>query len=193
MFIFWERERQSASRGGAETEGDTESETGSRLWAVSTEPDMALELMNCEIMTWAEVGCLTNWATQEPLKYIFYSFTYLFLKDRETEHEWGMDRERGRHRIWSRPQAPSCQHRARHGARTHEPWDHDLSRSWTLNRLSHPGVPQLSFNHGPQWLKNISYSMTQYTILVYYKNIPEIKVLRENDRTIYRVCQYFLF
>ena len=33
------RERQSMSRGGAEREGDTESEAGSRLRAVSTEPD----------------------------------------------------------------------------------------------------------------------------------------------------------
>ena len=66
---------------------------------------------------------------------------YLFLRQRETEHEQGRGRERGRHRIWSRLQAPSCQHRDRHGARTHRPWDHDLSRSRTLNRLSHPGAP----------------------------------------------------
>ena len=39
------------SRGGAEREGDTESETGSRLRAVGTEPDAGLELMSCEIMT----------------------------------------------------------------------------------------------------------------------------------------------
>ena len=65
MFIF-ERERQSTSWGAAEREGDTESETGSRLWAVSTEPSVGLELMNHKIMTWAEVGCLTNWATQVP-------------------------------------------------------------------------------------------------------------------------------
>ena len=39
------------SRGGAEREGDTESEAGSRLWAVGTEPDAGLELTNCEIMT----------------------------------------------------------------------------------------------------------------------------------------------
>ena len=39
------------SRGGAESEGDTESEAGSRLQAVSTEPDVGLELMNHEIMT----------------------------------------------------------------------------------------------------------------------------------------------
>ena len=34
-----------------EGEGDTESEAGSRLPAVSTEPDAGLELMNSEIMT----------------------------------------------------------------------------------------------------------------------------------------------
>ena len=41
----------SASRGGAEREGDTEPEAGSRLRAVSTEPDMGLELTYREIMT----------------------------------------------------------------------------------------------------------------------------------------------
>ena len=39
------------SRGGAEREGDTESETDSRLRAVSTEPDAGLGLTNREIMT----------------------------------------------------------------------------------------------------------------------------------------------
>ena len=67
MFIYFrDRERQSMNGGGAEREGDTESEAGSRLWAVSTEPDVGLELTNHEIMTWAEVGCLTDWATQAP-------------------------------------------------------------------------------------------------------------------------------
>ena len=65
MFIF-ETERDSMNREGAEREGDTEFEAGSKLWAVSTEPDMGLEPMNCEIMTWAEVGCSTDWATQVP-------------------------------------------------------------------------------------------------------------------------------
>ena len=37
--------------GGAERKGDTESEAGSRLRAVSTEPDVGPELMSCEIMT----------------------------------------------------------------------------------------------------------------------------------------------
>ena len=67
MFIIFEEERQSVSRGGAERKGDTESKVGSRLWAVSTEPDARLELTNGEIMTWTEVKCLTDWATQAPL------------------------------------------------------------------------------------------------------------------------------
>ena len=49
MFIFErarERERQSMIMGGAEREGDTESEAGSSLQAVSTEPDEGLELTN---------------------------------------------------------------------------------------------------------------------------------------------------
>ena len=39
------------SRGGAEREGDTESEAGSRLHVVSTEPDVGLDPANWEIMT----------------------------------------------------------------------------------------------------------------------------------------------
>ena len=52
--------------GGAERGEDTESEAGSRLWAVSTEPDVGLELTKCEIMTWVEANRLTDWATQAP-------------------------------------------------------------------------------------------------------------------------------
>ena len=39
------------SGGGAEREGDTESKAGSRLWAVSIEPDAGLELTDHKIMT----------------------------------------------------------------------------------------------------------------------------------------------
>ena len=63
MFVFG---RERVSRGGAEREGDTESESGSRFWAVSTETDAGLELTNREIMTRAEVERLANWATQAP-------------------------------------------------------------------------------------------------------------------------------
>ena len=51
FIYFWDRERQSMNGGGAEREGDTESEAGSRLRAVSTEPDAGLELTDREIMT----------------------------------------------------------------------------------------------------------------------------------------------
>ena len=66
IYFFWDRERQSMKGGGAEREGDTESEAGSRLWAISPEPDAGLELTNREIVTWAEVGLSTGWATQAP-------------------------------------------------------------------------------------------------------------------------------
>ena len=57
MFLFiFEREREREREtdrewGGAEREGDTESEAGSRLQAVSTVPDTGLKPMNCEILT----------------------------------------------------------------------------------------------------------------------------------------------
>ena len=81
MFIcFWERERerqkqrqrQSLRGGGEEREGDIESKAGSRLWAVSTEPDVGLKLTECKIMTWAEVRALTDWATQVPRLYYYF-------------------------------------------------------------------------------------------------------------------------
>ena len=74
IYLFLrDRERQSMSRGGAEREGGTESETGSRLWAVSAGPDAGLELTDREIMTWAEVGRLTDQATQAPPIQQFYT------------------------------------------------------------------------------------------------------------------------
>ena len=74
----------------------------------------------------------------------FFKKNYLFLI--ETEHNWGRGRERRRHRIQSglRLQAPSCQHRARHGARTHKPRDHDLSQSQTLILMNHPSAHLLT-------------------------------------------------
>ena len=80
---FWEREterererererkrkRQNMSSVGAEREGDTESKAGSRLGAVSKESDAELKLMHYDITTWAEVRCLTDWATQAPLDF----------------------------------------------------------------------------------------------------------------------------
>ena len=84
-----------------------------------------------------------------------YEITFLkkilnvYFWEREIErvqaHEWRRGRERGRHtEIWSRLQAPSCQHRAWHGARTQEPQDRDLSWSWIPNWLSYSGTPKIT-------------------------------------------------
>ena len=70
---------------------------------------------------------------------------YLFLRETEAEHEWGRGRERGRHRIGSRRQARNCRRRAGRRARTHEPRDHDLSRSQMLHGLRHQVPPSCGF------------------------------------------------
>ena len=66
LIYFWDNVRDRVQPAEGQTERDTESEAGSRLWDVSPEPDMGLELTNREIMTWANVGHLPNWATQVP-------------------------------------------------------------------------------------------------------------------------------
>ena len=68
-------------------------------------------------------------------------FFDVYFWETETECEWERGRERGRQGIRSKLQTLSCQHRAQCRAWTHKPWDLDLSQSWTLNLLSHPGVP----------------------------------------------------
>ena len=47
-----QRETEHEQGRGREREGDIESETGSRLRAISPEPDAGLELTDREIMTW---------------------------------------------------------------------------------------------------------------------------------------------
>ena len=57
--------------GGAEREGDTESETGSRLRAISPEPDHGAGTQGPRDRDLAEVGRLTDCATQVPLEFSF--------------------------------------------------------------------------------------------------------------------------
>ena len=74
--------------------------------------------------------------------YFFNVFFLLFVSEKKRQTDKALagegQRERGRHKIQSRRQAPSCQHRARHSARTHKLWDHNLSWNQTPNQLSHP-------------------------------------------------------
>ena len=65
-------------------------------------------------------------------------FIYFWDSERQNVSRGGAEREGDR--IQSSLQALSCQRRAQCGARTHEPRDHDLSRSRMLNRWSHPGA-----------------------------------------------------
>ena len=69
-FYFWERKRESASRGVAESQGDKGSKAGSVLRAdilIQGSNPWTQEHTSSEIRTLAEVSCLTYWATLTPL------------------------------------------------------------------------------------------------------------------------------
>ena len=72
---------------------------------------------------------------------IFFNVYFSFGRQSQCTRGGGAERERGTHRIWSRLQALSRQHKAWCRTWTHELRDHDLSWSWMLNRLSHRGGP----------------------------------------------------
>ena len=83
LIDFWERE------GGREGGGGGGAERGrQRIWnelcADSREPNAGLKLTNREIMTWADVGRPTNWATQVPfnffLKHFYDGCNKIFVK-----------------------------------------------------------------------------------------------------------------
>ena len=80
FIYFWDRERQRERERERRRvrEGDTESETSSRLWAVSTEPDAGLEPVNHEIMSWAQVGLLTDRDAQAPPTYYIFTLCQSF-------------------------------------------------------------------------------------------------------------------
>ena len=74
VYFLKERERETECKWGRgrQREREEDTEAGSRRWAVSTEPNMGLELMNSKIMTWTEVWRLTNWATQVPQRTLYW-------------------------------------------------------------------------------------------------------------------------
>ena len=137
---------------------------GNRLQALSCQhrARAGLELTDREIMTWAEVGCLTDWATQAPLgetilfyflfkKKIFLTFIYFWDRERQSMNEGGS--ERGRHRIWNRLQALSCQHRARAGLELTDreimTWA-EVGRSTDWATQSAPDISLVAFS---SWVK----------------------------------------
>ena len=73
MFILFLRRRETEhERGRVRERGRHRIWTGSRLWAISTEPDAGLKLTDHEIMTWAKVGRLIDWATKAPLNLVIF-------------------------------------------------------------------------------------------------------------------------
>ena len=69
------------------------------------------------------------------------TFIYIWEREHASMSRGGAEREGDT----ESEAAPSCQHRARRGAQTHDPRDRDLSRSRTLDRLSPPGAPTLDY------------------------------------------------
>ena len=69
---------------------------------------------------------------------LFLMFIYFWERERESECMGGAERDRDKEseasfRLWAVNRAP-------HRARTHELSNHDLSRSWMSDRLSHAGT-----------------------------------------------------
>ena len=175
-----ETERQSMSWGGAEREGDTESEAGSRLWVVSTEPDMGLDT-NYEITTWAEVRHLTDWATQVPLNDVFKCLFIYFEKEREYmcvhARGWGRERksmsrgeaERARERTPSRLCTVSLESDAGLEPTNCEIMTWAKIKIQTFNQLSHPGAPAFYFLNVPtKNIKNYTYSPNYISAAKYW-------------------------
>ena len=101
-----------------------------RAWVLITPVSPTLFGPHCTYGKHSPVcGSDQNRTYKEMIRFFnfFFKRFYLFLGQRETEHERGRDRERGRHRIGSRLQALSHQPRAQRRARTHGPRDRDLS------------------------------------------------------------------
>ena len=124
--------------------------------------------------------------------FFFLIYIYFWERDRQTKHEQGKDRDRGRHRIQSRLQALSCQHRAWCGAWTHEPWHHDLSRSRMLNRLSYLGTP-LYFFILPQVIniENVEKKVAYYFLCSLFRNsFPECDVKTLSGSLRIFLCNY---
>ena len=74
LIYFWEKDKEWEWKRSREGEEDRESEAGSVL-SVQSLPDAELKPTNCKIMTWAKVGCSTDWSTpQAPLLLVIFSW-----------------------------------------------------------------------------------------------------------------------
>ena len=119
VYFIFERERERERRGGAER---AKHRIQSRLQALSYQHRARRRAQTHKLRDHdLSLSWTLNQLSHPGFPWLFILNIYLFLRQRETEHEQGRSREKGRHRIRNRLQALSCQHRARRGARTHGP------------------------------------------------------------------------
>ena len=76
LFVHFFRERDRAQVGVGQRERETQNPKQAPGSELSAQSPMQGLNPHCEIMTWAEVGRLTDWATQVPLVMVF--FIYFF-------------------------------------------------------------------------------------------------------------------
>lgn len=88
--------------------------------------------------------------------HFFFLITYFW--EREGEGQRTEETEDPKQPLHWRQQAP-------HWARTHELWDHGLSLSQMLNRLSHSGAPTFFFLRGEEDKNFTRYFMLESTLL----------------------------
>ena len=125
------------------------------------------KLRKCVCKTIKNMGRKSSWLGCKKIPFLKKIFFLMFIFERERDRTWVGEgqRERWRHRIWSRSQALSCQHRAQCGARTYKLRDYDLNWSQTLNRLSHQATLPLLFSwgtyHSPSSRRDIYFTLHQ--------------------------------
>ena len=160
LYIFFKclflRERQSVSRGGAEREGDTDSEAGSRLWAVSTEPNMGARTHKLWDRDLSRIRRSTNWATPVPL-------FYFLEKERERDRVWAGEGQRERE-TQNPKQAPGSELSAQSPTQG--------SNSQTVRSWPEPKPPRCPFN--TFFFKRIKTSDNARA----YKNILAFRVIQ---------------
>ena len=107
-------------------------------WLATPEGDLAF------LSWWRLQVCWKSCALFIYLFFLYNFLMFIFEREGETEHEQGRGREgdtesKAASRLW----AVSTELNT--GLKLNKLWDRDLSRSRTLNQLSHPGAPRHIF------------------------------------------------